>query len=140
MLPVTPSAVSFVLSVILGSYFSKSFGRLSSGCLSSFILPTPLTTMRTLTGSPALTVFLSTEDDTVKCPTPPEKPAGLAGSGNTFIATLGALMLFFTSIYPEPPLKNASKGSTVVFCCITMPLNVRLGMVSFPDICGNMTY
>ena len=98
ILPVTPSGVSLVLSVILASYFSKSLGTLSSGCLRSFMLPTPLTTTLTLTGSPAFTLFLSIDDVMVKCPTPPEKPAGLVGRGITSIFTLGAVKSFFTSM------------------------------------------
>lgn len=46
----------------------------------------------------------------------------------------GALMSFFTSTYPDPPLKKASIGSTLRFCCTTMPLKVMEGISSLPVI------
>src|SRR5574344_1083314 len=52
----------------------------------------------------------------------------------------GALIFFFISTYPEPPLKNASKGSTSRFCITTVPSNVIEGISSLPVICGNITY
>ena len=140
MLPSKPFVVSLVLSVTFGSYLSKSFGKVTTGCLMSLRFPLPPTTTRNVTGVPALTLLLRSCEDIEKRPTPPEKSAGFCGSGSTCISIAGATMFRFTSIYPEPPLKNASNGSTLRFCITTTPLNVRLGIVILPVICGYITY
>ena len=140
MLPSTPFAVRFVLSVTLGSYLSKSFGSSSSGCLMSFKLPVPPTTTLTLTGEPALTSVLSSWAEILNRPTPPENWAGLFGRGSTWILMPGASTSLFSSIYPEPPFKKASKGSTFLFSWTTTPLNVMGGISKSPVICGYITY
>ena len=140
MFPSRPLAVSFVLSVTFASYLSKSFGKSTTGCLINFKFPFPPMTTRKVTGLPALTSFLSICAEILNLPTPPEKLAGRVGNGSTSTDKLGATMLHFTSTYPEPPLKKASKGSTARFCWMTVPSKVILGISSFPVICGYITY
>ena len=134
MLPSNPFPVNFVLSDDFGEYLSKSFGNWTTGCFISFRLPLPLITTRNVTGSLAVTIFLFNELEMENVPTPPENPAGRVGKGNTLTLTEGATIFLFTSMYPEPPLKKASNGSTFVFSCTIMPLNVIDGISNFPVI------
>ena len=90
--------VSLVLSVTFGSYLSKSFGTLITGCFISFRLPEPLMIIRIEMGSLAFVSVLSSWAEIVNLPTPPEKFAGRWGSGSTWISMLGATIFFLTSM------------------------------------------
>ena len=134
MFPATPFVVSFVLSVIFASYLSKFLGNATTGCFINFRFPVPPIITLNVIGSLAFTSFLFNWALMLNFPTPPEKLAGRLGSGSTWIVIPGAFIARFTSMYPEPPFKNASNGSTLRFCCITVPLNVMLGISSLPVI------
>ena len=140
MFPSMPLVVSWVLSVTFTSYLSKLLGKFTVGAFSSLRFPAPLTTMRRLSGSPVFTSFLFSCAEMVKLPTPPEKLAGRVGNGSTCKVSPGASISFFTSTYPAPPLKMASKGSTFRFLCTTIPSNLMLGIFSSPLIWGYITY
>ena len=81
--PSIPLEVKRVLSVILTSYFSKSFGKITLGCFNNLRFPTPLISIVNVTGCPAFTIDLFNLVETLNFPTPPEKFEGRLGNGST---------------------------------------------------------